>query len=316
MKIVASQRGKLLRERAKYVEDYEARKGRYDEQVNLFERDKANYASDMENYVKTFLSDELAKLPGTNVSVKTTTNRENDLEYYVFIYYSPDKGDSKKYRDRDYYHDVSSGYYNGFKWNFTIYIKTEFDGYDENGNSKYIKTLEKAPVINANIVDATDYEALKYTYELFSKIETLDWEAIINKINSSVPERDKYVTEPNPGRMDTSSYDAAITHYTISRIIGKDIWIKVDIKREESYDRWNSNYGGVDGWGWIQVISATEKFYTFHWLEGDRAAFDVGDVARAQRRDIKLKKIYIYPQEPVEYATTEELTAESKPSLD
>lgn len=316
MKIVASQRGKLIRERSNYVADYEARKGRYDEQVNRFKRDKQNYASDMENFIKAFLSQELANLPGAEVQVKDTTSYPyNTLEYYIRIYNNPDKGEERRYREGEYKYDVTSGNYSGFKWNFVIYIKTERDGYDEDGAVKYKRTLKKAPTITCNVLESDDYETLKYTYDLFHKIDTIDWEAVINKINSGVPVEDEYVTEPNPGRMDTSSYDAAITHYTVARIIGKDIWIKVDIKREESYDRWNSTNAGVDGVGWIQVMSATEKFYTFHWLDGDRDIFDSGDIQRALRKQVKLKKIYIHPIEPTEYQTTEDLTRQYRPSI-
>ena len=319
MKIVASQRTKLIRERTKYVNDYNAKKAKYDEQVNKFETDKRNYASNMEDFLKAFLSAELQNLPGAQVRVEMSKDHhKDDPEYYVRLFNNPkvtNEDGEKRYRESDYYHDVNSGYYNGFKWTFAIYIKTEYDGYDENGNRKYKKTLQKAPQINANVIDANDYDTLKYTYELFAKIETIDWESIINKINSSVPQRDNYVTEPNPGYMDTSDYDKQITHYTIARVMGKDIWVKVQINREESYDSYNSSNPGVDGWGWIRVLSATDKFYTFNWLKGDRTSFESDTVQRALRRQIRMKKIYIKPHEPVEYMSTEDITMTKVPAL-
>lgn len=318
--VFGSERARLVRERTKYVNDYNARKSRYDEQVQKFDEDSQNYASNMEDFIKAFLASELNNLPGTTLQVLALRGGSDDeLQYYVKMFYKPPyiDSDNRRYRNSNYKVDVDSGYDNGFRWTFTIYIESKRDGYNEDGTAKWNKSLVKAPTINANIISADDYQALKYTYELFAKIETIDWQAILDKINSSVPKREEYVTEPNPGYLDTSDYDKAITHYDIARVMGKDTdtWIKVKIKREESYDSYNSTNPGVDGDGWIRVLSATDKFYTFNWLSGSNSSFSQDKITRALRYTVKLKKIYIFPVKPVEYATTEDLTADARPTI-
>ena len=101
--------------------------------------------------------------------------------------------------------------------------------------------------------------------------------------------------------------------------MGKDLWIKVNIVREDSYDRYNSNNPGVDGFGWIKPISATDKFYQFYWLGNryqDNPSYTPQSIASATRNPIKLKKIYIRVVEPVEYMSTEELTDVPVPKIE
>ena len=99
--------------------------------------------------------------------------------------------------------------------------------------------------------------------------------------------------------------------YNIDRIIGKDLWVKVNIIRERSYDRWSysSKYPGLDGIGWIQVVSSTPAYYTFHWLKDEyhRQLFSVREISRASSEQYTLKKNSTQLIQPVEYRSTEDL---------
>ena len=317
--VFASERSRLVRERSQYLEKYNKNKSAYDEQLGKYNDAVANYSSNMETFIKSFLSAELEKLPDAKVLVKEARVNSSSDMYYIEITYNSEKvrSGNTSYVYNDYYHDVDSGRKRGLSWKFTIYLKDARET-DSEGNSVTHRVLNKVPRINAEILDSDDYQELQATYNLFSKIDTIDWESVINQINNSVPKKESYVTVEDPGYKDTSKWDTAISAYNISRIIGKDIWIFVNITREESYDRWNSNNAGVDGKGWIRIQSATDKFYVFNWLESryhDRL-FSQNEITGASRRVYKLKKIYIHPIEPIEYASTEDLTESQKPHID
>lgn len=322
--VFASERARLIRERDKYIADYDAKKAKYDEQMAQFKSARDNYSNDMEKFVASFLSAELEKLPRTSLKVMKEDTYRSD-NYFISITYKSGKrresastGKDLLYKYSDSVHKQSdSGYYKGVSWNFAIYLETK-EQVSNHGEKTREIVVKKSPRIEINFLDSDDYEELQNTYTLFKKIDTIDWQTVLDHINSGVPTQDKYVSEPNPGYKDTSKWDESITNYNIKRIIGKDIWIKVRINREESYDRYNSNNAGVDGDGWIKVESATDKFYIFHWLEGrykDTDEFDKNKVDSALRHTYKLKKIYIQPKEPVEYMSTAELIKPSAPEI-
>lgn len=321
--LYASERGRLIRERQKYIDDYNARKTAHDTQVQNFKTASENYSSDMENYIRTFLSAELDAIPGVKLAVKLSDKNyySKERDYYVKLWYASNKQNNTQYFDSDSNHNVNSGQLKGISWTYTIFIRTRATSnynYDTHQyDYTFEKVLEKAPQINANILQSDDLDMLKRTYDLFDKMETIDWQAILDKINNSEPKESDFITTEHPGRLDTSEYDAVITDYNIARIIGKDIWIKVNINREDSYDRYSdySTNPGVDGKGWIKVYSATPKFYTFNWIGGDDTSFSAGTVNKALRRTIRMKKIYIEPITPCIYQSTEDLTDPVEPSI-
>lgn len=321
--VFASERGRLIRERQKYVDDYNAKKTAYDTEVAQFKSASDNYSTDMENFIKAFLSSELEAIPGAQIKVRMSDKNSytKERDYYVKMYYFSSKHDNPKYTSNDYQHNVDSGRLKGISWSYTIFIRTKTDSqynYDTRDYDRtHTKILEKVPKIEANVLESEDLDILKKTYDLFAKIETIDWQVILDRINNGEPKEEDFIKTKNPGYLDTSELDEQITNYNIARIIGKDIWIKVNIVREESYDRYSSysTNPGVDGKGWIKVDSVTPKFYTFHWLSGDSTSFPSGTVNSAERRTYKMKKIYIKPIEPIEYQTTDDLRATAEPSL-
>lgn len=321
--VFASERQRLIKERKKYVDDYNARKSAHDAQVNQFQTASNNYSADMESFISAFLYQELANFPEAKLEVKKSSENRytNESDYFIkFSYGSNKRADSKRYSG-DYLHNVEEGRYQGFNWSYVIFIRTETKSvynYDRHDYDRtHTKILNKVPTINANILESEDLEILKKTYSLFAKIETIDWQSILDRINTGVPKESDFITTKDPGRLDTSEYDTAITDYNIARIIGKDIWIRVNITREESYDRWSSysTNPGVDGVGWIKVSSATPKYYLFNWIEGNGGSYRKQDVLKSLRKTIKMKKIYIKPEMPIMYQSTEDLTVDDEPSI-
>ena len=316
--VFASERTKLIRERRKYSQEYDVKKANYDKQTSEFESAYRTYADNMSTFIRSFLSAELEKLPDTKITVKQSSGYRDSIHYYIILDYRSNKrrnanNGNVEYRSRNYDYDIDSGYYRGISWKFAIYL-------DYRNKEGDVPKINKVPDISINLLDSDDYAELEATYTLFKKIDTIDWATVINQIQTGVPKREQYVTEEDPGYKDTSKWDKMISDYNINRIIGKDLWIWVYISREDSYDRYNSNNPGVDGHGWVQVTSATDKFYIFHWLDDTHSnnskLFSKGRINQALNRTYKLKKIYIKPEEPIQYMTTEELTEFDVPSIE
>lgn len=305
MRIESSERTSLVKAKNKYTDNWKNQKAEYEGQVAKYREDASNYSSDMEKFISAFLSSELANLPNAKIQVLKSESRDEENMYFIKISYKSDKlKDEIKNRRRNFDFDIPSGEYRGFNWKYTIRLAGQTVE-SESGN-EYVYVVDKNPFIDADILDASDYQELRYTYELFEKMETIDWSIILNKINSSVPKEDDYITTPHPGRYDTSKWDEKIKEYDFNRIIGKDIWIQVRVDREESYDRWSSLVP-VDGIGWAKIISSTPKFFIFNWLEGKRDTYHSWEITRALDRNFKLKKAYFSALEPLEYITTEDL---------
>lgn len=315
--VFASERGRLVKERQQYTEKYNADKAAYTSQRTAYEQATEQYREDIKEFVSAFLANELAQLPEISLEVKEAPVNK-DRRYYIYLTYSSNKarsGGSLKWADSDYSFDLSSGRLRGFNWNLTIYL-TPYR--NEDGTYK----VSKEPHIEADVLDANDYSELKATYDLFAKIETIDWNAVITHICNSAPDMEAMITTKNPGTYSTYKWDNAIDQFNLSRVVGKDIWVRVKINREESYDRYNSNNAGVDDHGWVKINSQTDKFYIFNWL-GDRynlreksRTYNVSAIQTALRREYRLKKTYFKPLNPLQYATTEDLIYNGRDSGD
>jgi len=319
--VFASERQKLIRERKNYLDNYNKQLSEHRAQRAAYEEAASNYSSDMEAYIKTLLESDMVALPeGIQISVKQSDYRRDEYAYYIVVRYISNKSkyDDPKYRYSNSGRDINSGRVRGFNWKFTSYLQVKEQKDEETGEVKNVTTVETSTNISADLLETDDIEALKVTYDVFSKLKSINWDDVLMKINTGIPVEENFITTENPGHIDTSKWDDAITAYNLSRTMGKDLWVKVIINREDSYDRYNSNNPGVDGRGWINLVSATDKFYTFYWLEcryNDSDSFSLAQIQSATRRTVKLKKIYISVMEPVEYLTTAELTSTPIPSL-
>lgn len=320
--VFASERQRLYREKEKYLEQYESQLAEHKAQKASFDSAVANYSYDMEAYIKTLLESDMVALPG-GVSISVTKpewGSNADSEYFIKIIYRSDvaKYTESKWQRNDGRRNISGGHLIGFNWTFSCYLDTETTK-DASGNSTVNVVARTNTKIDAELLDSNDIEAMKITYDMFNKLKNVNWKDVLNKINSNIPTAEDFIKTEHPGYRDTSKWDNAITNYNISRIMGKDLWVKVNIVREESYDRYNSNNPGVDGKGWMKPISATDKFYQFYWLSSryrDNDTYSQSQISNTTRSPIKLKKVYIRVVEPVEYMSTEDLTETKIPDIE
>ena len=302
MFIKASQKSKLIRKRQSVIDKYNTQKAKYEEEYIKYKSDYDTYTSRMAVSIGELLADELRALPFPAIEVK----RNSYNEYSISIFNK--KNPNMPYKTGGSYSIGNDrGEYKGISWCLYIYFIKDLEGN---------VTVSKDPRIFVDKINSDDLPVLQATYNLFSKVDTIDWQSILTKLSNDVPKKEDYVTTQDPGYLDTREYDEKIKNYDISRIVGKDLWVKVNIRREDSYDRWSSycNAPGVDGRGWVKVLSESDKFYTFNWLDlgnGSNDEFKPEYIEKQLRKKYRLKKIYFDTIKPIEYLTTEDLTAEA-----
>ena len=326
MKIYCS-RGKLRdlrQQRDAIVEDYNRRKAVYDEQVGNFDTAYASHEDKVLSNIKSQLSAELKALPGVEIHVSENSDTSNggrvvDKEYGVKItYQSPTYNDKTKnmlgvrnLTERTQVAD--SGWYSSSKsWGFNWIL---FIRWVEKDNRTFIL---KNPVIKADMIEDADYDTLAATYDLFSKISTINWVSVLEDANTGVPKKSDYVTEPYPGNSpNTSEIDKQISKSQIEDYVGEDVWVKANY-----YSTGNTRYPDKDVY--IKLVSEgpTKAYYygymvsrsdwywnsDIHW-EGDKCILDEDAYRRftSPSKVKKLRKAGIQLTQPLEIFSTDEL---------
>lgn len=313
----------LRNQRDAIVEDFNRRKAVYDEQEGNF---KSAYASHEENVLrdlKSQLSNEIKSLPGVEFHVVKNDNSSNGSavpgkEYGIKILYQSKRYNDatdrlKGMRDLTEQSEVSSYHYgwsssNDYGFNWVLFIRwVSHDG---------ATFILKKPVIKADRIDEADYDVLAATYDLLTKISTIDWATLLENANINVPTRAEYITEPYPGNApDTTEIDKLLSKSQLEDYIGEDAWIKADY-----YATGNTRYPDKDVY--IRIVSEgpTKAYYygyminswTFwsgYHTDDDRVhvSQDAYDRVVNPRRVKKLRKAGIQIHQPLEVLSTDEL---------
>ena len=302
MFIDASKRSDMMRERTKYVADYNQQLANYVAEESAYKKDAETYTSRVAKSVRKALSPEIKKFDNINLTVKRNTDSYVGVTgFYVDISYTSTKNNDPTYLPSG--PSRTRGEARGFNWSIEIYLKITHT--DKETGEITIEAL-KNPRIYAEFLESDDYNIMEATRKLFLKIDKLDWNQILNEANANTPKRDSYGKTTNPGKLNTYHYDSHIDTYDIERTMGTDTWVKVHVNREESYNSWSDNArnAGVHGNGWMKLNSMTNTYYFFNWINshGRKAHGYVGeidptyskfDMDMALSEEHKLRKAYI-----------------------
>lgn len=282
----------LLRQRQKYVENWERNRDTHAEQLQQYETATNQFYRQVSEHVAEMLQPELGQF-NARVSVQDDRwYRGQSTSYVIQISHNDEKKNSSK-RLRDS-HGWNS-YYQGIS--FEVYIYFKFDRETDT------ISVVKEPQIATGLLESSDYNKLKLIYEFLVKIEGIDWETELNNIIENSPKEENYVTTEAPGMRDTSIYDDAIKDHDILATEGTDLWIFMD--RDCSADgRYNHSKG------WMQVVSHTPKFYEFRWINcyNPNKQFNQYFIHNVLQNTYKAKKFRFSIVEPLQYRSTEELT--------
>lgn len=312
----------LIRERDAKLVDYNAKLDAYNQQVRAYDNDYKLNIDSAVSKIKKYLSPEIDAFDHpVEVSVKdyTTTGYTTDTRYYVKLSYVSRKPTT--------WHSSSGvpasggGHTMGISFTYIIstreHVVRNDDGSvcrTEDGGIVHEISVDKSPQIVADFLESDDYATLLAMHNLFTKIDTVDWVEFLEGVLSNAPEKNKYVTLDMPIEpSEINELNDAIDYSTIERTAGSGAWVKVAVRREQSYVSWSSHskYPGVQGIGWVRIISATGAYFTFNFLkiykDYHREYWNPSDIEKAMSRECRLKKSYFTLIKPIEMMTTEEL---------
>lgn len=313
MKVLNAGRRDILKKRAKYIEDYDAKRARYDEQQKAFQDARDNHLQNIREAVIESIGADLLKPFGDRIFVNVEHDYGSPKDYKFSISYRPNDRPARRYS--------GSGnlYFHGVPFEVNIRVATN----RESGNNE----LVTAPSLNGiSNISAEDYEMLIHEIALFKRIDNIDWTDLIERAHKGVQVTD-YITEPYPGSKDTSLFDTQLLDYDIARTQNSDNWLLVYVRRADSFDSDpNAPFQEVHDYGWMKLVKSSPAYYYFYWLrEYDGYAVRHGGGAgllgkytqsRVNRamgdwNICKLKKIYFsIPNNHTIYLTPDELCSE------
>lgn len=294
----------LKRQRDSIVKDFNQRKAVYDEQFGNFTTARETYENAVIDELKGILANELNALPG--VVLKVAPVRDfgyyspiKDKPYGIKISYTSDKGEvyyKKKGKGGTRGYSGSEKY--GFNWTFSVFWYIDYWN-----NNEEIFVMK--PVIDADIISADDYDVLAATYDLFTKLNTIDWKGLTQRIGNEIPKEEEFVSVENPGGSpSTYDIDEKIESMQLDEYVGEDAWIHADY-----YPTGNTKWPDRDRYIKITSEGSTKAYYMGYigstWQF--RSCDSVEEINSNFRRIEKIRKAGIKPKKPIEVYTTEEM---------
>ena len=286
---------KLQTKRAAMVDKYNKEKEIHDTQVKNYYDAYDAFSSALIAEVKELLADELKALPGIKFNVNKMWQRNEYSCVFKITYISPRKQELE--RARRTYEDKK-----GFNWVYTIhFIRTD------NGRAVALQ-----PKIETNLLVADDLDVLAATYDIFSKIQVINWEAILNKIYTEIPVETEMVTTQNP-YLNTENIDKKLRDAQLTNWVGKDVWVKIHYNksgRDYSPETYYIKPITTQGTSWNHRGSASyfDARYYYTYRNGT-PPFRVSqrDYDNATQRTKEFRRNGVTIAQPLELYTTEEL---------
>lgn len=309
MNIIKAGRREIVKQRNAYVEDYTAKRTRYNEQQQAYRDAKNSHLSNIRDAIIEAIGPDLLKPFGDRIFI-SVDDEWSGRKYRFTIRYSPESRDTKRYNSTNLY-------FRGVPFEVRIRVLTN----RQSGNEELVTAPELSSISS---ISAEDYQMLIHEIALFKRIDNIDWTQLIDRACKGV-DISEYVTEPNPGSQDTSLFDTKLLDYDIARTQNSDNWLFVYVQRAESFDVYaeGTPCPEVHDYGWMKLVKSSPAYYYFYWLR-EYSTYDVrhGDGigvngnytlnnlehATMSHNLCKLKKIYFsIPDNHPLYLTPDEL---------
>ena len=289
---------KAVQDREDYATDWKNRVESRAEQFRTFSSNLIQFTESIKHKLSEMLEPELSNLGRVTIDINSDykdCNRYSNLElnefddsdksntFWIYITYS-----SRRYQNGTHTSSQKGklwGNYNGINWQFVV----SFD------YSSGEPIFDKKPQISADLIDSSDLDELKCTYELFAKMETIDWEALLNEIIQNSPKPQISVSQVE--EFDRSKWDTQFKLYHLFKLVETDCWIMLN----------NGTYIHP-----IQIFenAGTLTSYYLGWSErlGD-GTFNSAYINKQLGRPELFILDSIKLKEPIEVRTTQELTS-------
>lgn len=315
MRIIKSGRRDIVKQRQQYIDEYDAKKAKYDSEVSEYNRAKENHIDNIKSEVVEAIGKDLLRPFADYLKITVDKPYYNNDNYYIKLEYYPNSETSVRYNETRYH-------YRGVPFSVKITILTKSDG---DVSTKELVTSPNLSGID-NLTPA-DYDTLIQEIQLFKRIDSINWEELLDRARRGV-QREDYVKSPMPGSKNTSLYDTQIQDYDIARTLKGDNWLLVKVNRSETFNAYAAGTPcpQVEGYGWMKLIKSSPAYYHFYWLNepsdydvrnragrGHTGTYTISAVQRAMSPGnvCKLKKQYFsVPGDKPTYYSTYELCSE------
>lgn len=295
--IKSTSRRDVIRRFNKAKADYESKRSAYNAQEAAYDAAIDAFNSAFLNKVRSAIGAGLLNIFGDNLKISIDRKYNYHTSTYSYIInfrYSSGRSDV-------YYTSNGRYGYKGVPFQLSIFVDTESTD----------NAVIHSPILDS--VDALrpeDYEMLQSEIQFFKVIDTIDWGTILKEAEAATPDSSDYITMEKPQPVDSAAYARERASAIISKIIGKDLWLSVDIDRGPNFDSERYDYGDVIGRGYARFIKETSAYYFFNWVEhrlatsGDLNAYAQ---SRMLTRQIKLKKAYFTVPDKPKYLSTDDI---------
>ena len=289
---------KAMQDREAYAFDWKNRVDSRAEQLRAFNNNLIQFTESIKHRISEMLEPELSNLGGVTIAINSDYQDCNQTHYsnwalnefddsdksntfWIYITYA-----SRKRQNGASYSSKNGklwGNYRGINWQFVV----SFD-YDSGE-----PVFDKKPQISADLIDSSDLDELKCTYELFAKMETVDWEALLTEVIQNSPKPEISVSQVE--EFDRSKWDAQFTLHHLFRLVETDCWILLN----------NGLY--------IHPIQIFENAGTFtsYYLEWRKSKGDGTFDSEYINKQLENPELFtlntIKIKEPIEVRTTQEL---------
>lgn len=227
MKIIASRKDDLIRERETYEAERERRRSQKHEEELLY-RQAAENVGDM---IRRRVTDRLGevKLSKLDIEVRRRWQMSDDESWEVRVVGNSNHFDSEV----------------ALSWDWTVWISGEGEIKKESGSWSGLKATTPAQI-----------EDLKESVRILELLNNMDWHLILK---APSPKYSDYIDSENSQalRKMNRNFDDEIKDAEIEELVGQPVLIKVN-GLESQYYR--------GGGAYIQIVSQSDKFYTIKYL--------------------------------------------------
>ena len=240
-------RSDVLARKAAWQKDYDIKKAEYNAQEQAFENAR--------DAVKEATIDEVKSQLG-------------NIPKYLTIDVTPYR---RRFEIKLDYADWSNVHKEdkALSWHFTVVL-------DEDGNVN----KETGSWSGLQATTREQLDDLKETLRLLEVLNTMDWETIIKKAQSSLPKYKDYVTVTDPAN-DRPDWDREIINATLEDAVGKNILIK-GTSDDSGRDTW---YGIVKQTPKRFEVFTVLPYYVRQVQDGDTSNFDsIADIVNNSNR--------------------------------
>lgn len=247
MKITCNRRDEILKQKAEWEAERDARQAKYDEQAQRFHQAEYDVTSLIEDEVKS----QLDRFRALQFDIRVGRGKYGDGGLYIRI----ECNENNKFDD-----DVA------LSWSYEVNLTKRGELQKESSSWSGLKATTEAQM-----------ESLTQTLEALKYLNSVDWSTVLNK---EMPKYKDYFTEDDPRYdRDKPNFDQMLMEADIEECIGKDVLLK-------GYASINQRGYGI-GTAYYMILKETPSQYQVVRIPGyvmNDEGYDLKDVVERNKK--------------------------------